>query len=98
MTLALVSFFPPSLKLSVAEVFLLLSLAEAHLFIAEEADFERIRANSLLEMKRKHLIPSLCYLPQTFHNQKLVIVLADRCHLKQAWIPLFVFLANPARL
>lgn len=51
--------FSPSLRLSVAEVFLLPSLAEARLFTTEEADFERIHVNSLLEMKTSHPQPVL---------------------------------------
>lgn len=86
-------WFPPlsQLKLSVAAAFSLLSLAGAHLFITEEVGSERIYANFLLEMKRKHLISSLAI----FWNQKLVTILVDRCHPKWAWIIWFVFLANP---
>lgn len=57
MTLALVISLSLSLKLSVAEVFLLLSLAEAHLFITGEVGPERIHANFLLEMKTCHPSP-----------------------------------------
>ena len=81
MPLAWVNFLP-SVKLSVVEVFLLSSLAEAHLFITEEPASERICANFLLELKRKHLIPSLCHPLKTFSKPKLVTVLGDRCHLK----------------
>lgn len=91
-------YFPPR-KLSVAEAFLLLSLAQAHVFITEEAGSEGIRAHFLLEVERKHLSPSPCHhLLKTFPNRKLVTVLVDRCRPKQASIILFVFLANPERL
>lgn len=97
MALAIVIFYP-CLKLSVAGFFLLLSLAETHVFITQEPGSEGIRANFLLEMKRKYLLPGLCHLLKSFPSQMRVTVLVDRCHPEQAWIILFVFLANPTRL
>lgn len=97
MTLAWVNFFP---NLSCQWLsFSCCSLWQRHIYLSQKSLALKGPMQASFWSWKENISFLACAIHwKPFHNPKLVTVLGDRCHPKQAWIILLVFLANPARL